>query len=106
MRRINICFLAVVLNSFRNLRKAIVYYPSRKKKKITEAMTVGTNWLFAIFAIGQESGLDYCHFFLTMVGEFRKGREREIAKNTLETKWTSTKELSLVLLGIILFFSF
>ena len=49
-------FLAVVLNSFENLIKAIVHLPTWKKK-ITEAMTVDTNWLFAIFAPDQESGL-------------------------------------------------
>lgn len=43
--------------------------------------------------------------FLTMVTEFRKVEERDIAKKKkkiVEIKWTLTKEFSLVLLRIIL----
>ena len=75
-----------------------------KKKTNTEATTADTTWLFSAFGIGQASGVRIVVVFLTMVTEFRKVEEREIAhtQKIVEVKWTLTKEFSLVLLRIIL----
>ena len=74
-------------------------------KKKNEATTADTTWLFSVFGIGQASGVRIVVIFLTMVTEFRKVEERDIAKKKkkkVEIKWTLKKEFSLVLLRIIL----
>lgn len=100
--RINQPILAAVLNSFEKLNSPSPHL--RKKKKNTDTTTADTTWFFSVFGIGQASGMRIVVVFLTMVTEFRKVVDRDIAKKKkkVEIKWTLTKEFSLVLLRIIL----
>ena len=55
-------------------------------KKKNEATTADTTWLFSVFGIGQASGVRIVVIFLTMVTEFRKVEERDIAKKKKKSR--------------------
>lgn len=63
LRRVNLPISGVFLNPFEYLMKAIVHLLYRIKK-VTEVMTLSTNWPFAVFATGQENGLRIIEAFL------------------------------------------
>ena len=56
------------------------------EKKKNEATTADTTWLFSVFGIGQASGVRIVVIFLTMVTEFRKVEERDIAKKKKKSR--------------------
>lgn len=82
--RINQPILAAVLNSFEKLNSPSPHL--RKKKKNTDTTTADTTWFFSVFGIGQASGMRIVVVFLTMVTEFRKVVDRDIAKKKKKSR--------------------